>query len=769
MPDTKETKNVGASVSGTVTKETPLKADNGGPAPSVGAAGASNDSGKSFLDVLYDEISEVIGGDSPDQYFCLSFPGTLLNPDDYSYDTSGEKPAHVKANESKLANKMFDACFVAAADNGKHLSDQYRTALNMLSPKLNRDLFEMKVRLREVLMTPYPYDFGDGTEDTMTLEQVFYRLYGEYVDAKEAWNQKQADKKAELKRTVIDPNERKDAYLEWYGLIAEAEQVALEEKLGRVLNVFSPSDMNIINAILNCGVGGEVENARSAMEMVEEMNPDGSYVYPVNLYPSNWFKLLDSSFTGVDLLESPAALSHRLHLLEMQRNNIMLNISKLTSTLPSDADVHELEKKYEEADASFRKLQDECTKQNISTTVDVLKTVVALYQQTKGAKGTGTPSAAEVKRVAGTGKDGKEIDVGPLIDVVGKGATECLNAQTAAVDAAGKSTKAALAWCEAKNKHQLKELLTPLKAQLETVNIDIEELKEQIAISRAVLAEPNNQDGKQPNSVADVLPNQPSDGFTQVLIQSKMSSIKQSSSRSSEASSSRRGASFFFGGHARSKSHQESVEAAMSDQSDMEIQIGMNIAKVQIEREWFNPGVFLLTGNMFSFTENSIAPINRTSFADGASDAVKTRFSDMNKCIFPSYPEAFVIAKDVSIRFTSATSVSSSFAQSVEDHASKGGGFFIFSGSSSKSSGSSSMAATANSNANSVTIRFTTPQILGYYMQATPADRSVHINRTNSTDAEMSVISFVSKFKEMLADYNRTLQKNKHKADDGRE
>ena len=222
MPEKKETaKNTNEpqtpAPKGEASKSVP-EAPKGADNPAGGGGGGS------FLDTLYEKITDVIGGDNPNQYFCMTLPGTLIEAADYQYDVSGEKPAHVKANESKLVNKLFDACFMTASDNGRQLQNQYRTALNMLSPKLNRDLFEMKVRLREVLMTPYQYDFGNGVEDSMTLEQVFYRLYSEYVSAKAAWNQKQVDKKTELKRTIIDPNERRDAYLEWYGLVAEAEQ-----------------------------------------------------------------------------------------------------------------------------------------------------------------------------------------------------------------------------------------------------------------------------------------------------------------------------------------------------------------------------------------------------------------------------------------------------------------------------------------------------------------------------------------------------------------
>lgn len=738
--------------------ETPLAPDKvkaGTETAVAEALQASGGEGGSFLDTLYEKITDVIGGDNPNQYFCLTLPGTLVDPTDYTYDIAGEKPAHVKANESKLVNKLFDACFITASDNGRQLQNQYRTALNMLSPKLNRDLFEMKVRLREVLMTPYQYDFGDGTRDTMTLEQVFYRLYSEYVEAKAKWNQKQADKKSELKRTIIDPNERRDAYLEWYGLVAEAERVMLEEKLGKVLNVFSPGDMNIINAILNCGVGGEIESARSAMDMVEELNPDGGYIYPVNLYPKNWFRLLESSFTGVDLLESPAALSQRMRLLEMQRSNIMLNITKLTSTIPDDEEVHALKKAYESADTEFRELAKKCVVNNIEASVDVLKAIVALCKKDKN-NGLQTPTETEVSRIVQSDKNSKGINVGELIQKIGANAVKCFDVQADAVNAAGRSTDAALRWCEANNKTQLKKLLGPLKEQLTSVNSEIEELKDKILLSKAVLAE------KTANDVADVMPNKESEGFTQVLIQSKMSAVSNKSSKESEASSSSWGVSFLLGGYSSNKSHQQSVESSMSESSDMEIQIGMNIAKVQIEREWFDPGVFLLTNNMYNFSSNKIAPDNDTSFASDNMEAVRKRFKEMNECIFPAYPVSFVIAKDVSIRFTSKSTMSASFAESIEDHSSQGGGFLIFSGNSSSSSSSSQSASTANSNANSVTVRFTAPQILGYYLQATPADKSTHINSTS--DQDMSVIGFVSKFKEMIEEYNRALMDRKKTA-----
>lgn len=131
----------------------------------------------------------------------------------------------------------------------------------------------------------------------------------------------------------------------------------------------------------------------------------------------------------------------------------------------------------------------------------------------------------------------------------------------------------------------------------------------------------------------------------------------------------------------------------------------------------------------------------------------------MNKCILPSFPVAFVIAKDVSIKFTSATSVSASFAETVESHASKGGGFLCFSTNGSSASSGSTSGAVANSSANSVTVRFTAPQILGYYMQAIPEDESSHINATNVKD--ISIVGFISSFKLMIDEYSKDMETEK--------
>ena len=133
----------------------------------------------------------------------------------------------------------------------------------------------------------------------------------------------------------------------------------------------------------------------------------------------------------------------------------------------------------------------------------------------------------------------------------------------------------------------------------------------------------------------------------------------------------------------------------------------------------------------------------------------------MNECVFPCFPVAFIIARDVTIKFSSNNAMSSSFAQSVEDHSASGGGFFIFGGSSSSSSSSARSNSRASSTANSVTVRFTSPQILGYYLEATPPDESRTLSEgRNANNDYISILDFIKNFQSMLDDYNKTYNRD---------
>ncbi len=711
----------------------------------------------------------MIGGDNPNQFFCMGLPGTLLDPAQYSYDTDKNqvKPAHVKANESKLADKLFDAAFMSSASNGKHLTTQYRTALNMLTPKLNGKLFDAKTKLREVLMTPYPYNFEDGSSEVLTLEQVFYKLYSDYVSAKEKWAQKQLDKKNELEEkypeNTTEANIKKqDAFLEWYGVVAESEELIVEEKFGKVLGVFSPGDMEIITGILESGSGRELAEARAALDNVGELDPSGGHIYPVTLYPENWFKLLDTSFTSIDLLESPAALSQRLQVLEMQKSNITANINQFLQVIPDEEAIKNLKTKYETCEATYKEAFGEYLENNTSATLDMFKTVIDIIaSNSPNSDQPNTDSVADstIKRVFGVNLE----DVSKITEMLKKSASNCIKAQQELANSSEAAVTSALDYFTANNKLQMKNMLTPLQQQLNEINEKIDEQKQKISLSTAMQPQPD-KDAEGNVKIPDkslVAPNKVPDRFTQILIDTSISSVSEESSKSSSASQSSYGVSFFFGGYSSSSSHQEAVSKEMENNQSMEIQIGMSVAKVEIDRAWFDPGVFMLTADMYNTSSEHISPVDETSFHADDKQAVLNRMKKMNESVFPCYPTAFVVAKDVTIKFVSQKAISNSFAQSVEEHSSRGGGFFIFGGSSSSASSDSNSASTATSSANSVTVRFTAPQILGYYLEAVAPDKSTAISNSNNSNSDyISIFEFITAFKKMLDEHNEKYNKN---------
>ncbi|WP_052282048.1 hypothetical protein [Kluyvera genomosp. 1] len=707
----------------------------------------------SFADELYEKITSVIGGSNPNQFFCMSLPGTHIDKNLYSYDIekNEQKPAFVEANESKLVNKLFDACTMTASDNGRHLQTQYKSALDMLTPQLNSRLFDAKSKLRKVLMTPYPYNFGEGLTTGFTLQQVFYRLYSEYVDAKQAWAKVQLDKKTELNakypgNSREDNRSRQNDYLDWYETTAESQLLKVQEKLGKVLNVFSPGDMEIITGILDSGAGREVAEARQTLANVQKLNPDGGYVYPVTLYPENWFTLLDTSFTALDLLESPTALAQQLSVLIMQRNNLTSTVNSFLAIIPDEEVVKALSDAHTTANDALTKAEGQLLQKQIKVTSDAIKCFMTIASKSNGK----LPDATAAKVLG--------IDLGKVTDAVNvltTCATECTQALDAVITAAQNVTSSAMAYFSKHNLEQYKGMLEPLQNQLKQVNTEITELQNKIALSSVMQqAKPAESDASELND-SDVAPNAIPDRFTQIIIHSKMSSVNQSSSSATSASTSSSRVSFFFGGYSSSQSHMSAVNESLAKESDMDIQIGMSVAKVAIGREWFNPGVFLLTKDMYNTSSKKIAP------KYSGIPLSKEHFDAMNKCTFPCFPVSFVIARDITIKFSSRSSVSSSFAQSVEDHSARGGGFFIFGGSSSSSSSSSRSNSSTNSTANSVTIRFTSPQIIGYYLEATPADESASLSEErNSTGEFISILDFIKNFQSMLDDYNSTYNRD---------
>lgn len=712
----------------------------------------------SFFDMIYEKINSILGGDNPNQFLCLTIPGQALSAEDFTYDYKKNAPKGptIEANESRLANKLFDPCHVTGADNGMTLPYQYRSALDTLTPKLNSKVAAAKNQLRELLLTPYPYNFGDNEDKTYTLQEVFYRLYDEYMKAEQKWAEKQNNTKEVLRKkyppTSTENNTKyNDEYLEWYETVAQSEITTLNEKRAKVLSVFSPNDMDILDGILDSGSGAELQQARETLMNTQKLTPDGGHVYPVKFNPTNWFEYLNTAFTPVDLLKTPDALAVQLKTLSSRRITINARISEISALIPDQSAIKTLQNKVDEK----RKALDTAQSKLIETYGTGIKTVVSAALDVATLFKDGAVPANILKKLSSnaTLPSGKKIDdlVGDLTGILKSG----MDAQSALVNASQELSKAMMNAIEAQNLAALKDLMSPLKEQLDQIEAQIQDVQIQIQMSATIYPAPD-KDGKTNDpdtSLTNVAPPEVPYGFTQILIEADTARMDTETSKKSTASASSCGANFWFGGYSSSSSSSSSNFSTMTGSSSSNIQIGMNVAKVGIEREWFNPGVFVLSKDMFNVSTSRVSPEKEFH------EMSEKRLAEMNGgYILPCYPVAMIIARDISIKITTKDSLSSSFADSMESHAAHGGGFLFFSGSSSSSSSSSESGAHTFASDNSLTIKFSTPQVIGYYIQATPADKSTILDSISPEERAagfVTISQFVEDYKKMLEKMNK--------------
>lgn len=760
-------------------KDNPQPATKDDPKPNTQSDNSSDSlTNEPFIDLIYNQIDSIIGGENPNQFLCLTLPGQVLTAKDFAYDykNNAEKGPTVEANESRLANKLFDPCRITGGDNGLTLPYQYRSALDTLTPKLNEKIAKAKNQLRELLLTPYPYDFGDGDTKTYTLQEVFYRLYDEYVAAEQAWTEKQNKKKETLRKTYPNISEENNIqynneYLQWYETVARSESMELNEKRAKVLSVFAPNDMDILNGVLDSGSGAELEQARQILENIQRQTPDGGIVYPVKFNPTNWFELLNTSFIPSDLLESPESLAMRLRNLSTRRITLSSQISNLNGLIDDENRSKELkdaQTEAEKAKGTLDKAQSELINQygeGLKTVIDTVFTIAPIFS------GGNVPNTIISRLAKGLNfKGDKTAD--SLVEDLAKALSKNLDCQNKYINASQSLSNALLKEAENKNLLQLKQLIPPIQEQLEKINADIDEVLGKMQVSNILKSgnktngkeTPEENDKKKPEEndketpkVNDEKTPEPSnvgtpivpDGFTQILIDAKASQLDKETNTLSSASNSTYGASLWFAGFSGKKETASSKFEEICKSQDTSIRIGMNVAKVGIEREWFNPGIFVLTKDMFNVSTSRVSPIKDYS------DITEERLSDMSRgYILPCYPVAMLVAKDISIQVAASEQLSDTFSATMEEHASHGGGFLLFSGAKSSSTSFSSAGIHTSSTEKSFNIKITTPQIIGYYLQATPADKSTIIDEISDEETAAGFVT-ISKFVE---DYKKLLQ-----------
>lgn len=904
-----------------------------------------------FAAHFYEEINNAMGGSNPNEKLCLLLPGIALTKSDFEYDykNNAAKGPVIEANESRLANKLYDPMDMVGGDNGKTLEHQYRSALDMLTPKVNPIIAEAKNELRKLLMKPFPYKFApknimraeilksrensdnkieyyfenapadevtEVSEDetkTYTFQEVFFRLYNEYVEQLGEWakqRQRRKDYYVKCAESIADEKQRnkkaENDYLQWYEDNGETWLTAVNQKMSVLLSIFSATDMKIVEGILDCGSGAELQEARQTLNNTRKINPDGGYIYPVKFNPTNWFEYLDTSFTPVDLLNSPTAILDELKLLYNRRDYICSRITDIAAEVEAnDKTIDAKRKAVDTARADYIKKDDALQNAMEDTFGDFAKFItraicsacgagaagaaettikekitnavsVAAGQKQEEAQSKATDilesvegvlsnlsldnnTATTIKACFGTdGKlvsgDGlvtkiKEITDTDITALTNKITTKISNTATSEDDkkkleevkaAVSGLSNAVASLIKTKTETEATEALTTATVnaddtqntglakdlgsarsglgvantisdglsiifegsknvnkaqsdylesitkyttelsnyttaenfknyslQLSNLQMDQKNVESKISILEAKLSQIN--DFSQCFSDSTTPPSVP-EGFTQFNI---VHTVTETTSASRESSSTTVTSStkgfWCFKSKKRTVTTTSSIEK-LCNSTGSEIEIGMNVAKVGIEREWFNPGIFALTGEMYNVAEKTekemaaelqeaiddgysktiddIEPVLRISHGIGNGNAED--MYTLSHDVFPCYPTSMIIARDVTIKVTTTSSSDQSRMTSATRDVSNSKAFFVFNAGNGSHAHSSNGKAKSKSNSRAITIRFSTPQIIGFFLQIVPKDKSTQYPSDNIHKNENDIVAFVQAYEKVI-------------------
>jgi hypothetical protein len=521
--------------------------------------------------------------------------------------------------------------------------------------------------------------------------------------------------------------------------------------------------MKVIQGILSSGSGEELYEARRMLENAKKMTPDGGEVLPVSFQPANWFEHLDNSFMPTDLLESTEAISVQIRHKAHELDSILDAIAQINSALPSDDQIRELKEKFANAKQSYSNANSKVAEAYTSGLNGFAGAIVQISAVISNAidddkKREEAAKKASEAMVVESGVDDKnkvsQTISGIFSSVIGNTAN-IMSAQESLVSAAINLTDAAGQWTSVRNAGQLAKSLIPLNSKVKRCSDELDELRQllQLRLSNASAASGNN---------ASPAPVTVPKGFTNIYISSADGKSFTSEVKTNTTTRNTRSTGFWFFGGSKTTTSTASTLETVSKSRDFKIEIGMSVAKVGITRNWFNPGIFALSKNMFSVSGKKIA-IGPLQFGDGNNPNIQTQLQNINDTIFPCFPVAFIVARDITIKVSVSQSGMEAFAKLCEEHSGAGGGFLFFNGSSAQSSSSSQSSTSVETHEDSLTIRFTDPQIIGYYLHFTANDESrqipmkshaMQLEEVADDENETSFLDFVQKLQEIIIDAN---------------
>lgn len=361
-----------------------------------------------IMELIYNKINSVLGAGN--QLFTMQFPAQPLNYRLYQYDTSNNnsaltKPFSITENEFRLSDQLFDVSPITAGSNGERLSVVYNTLINNFIPKL--DYLVPFIRDRAGLGNFLEEDSGekDANGESLSRIELCKKLYQEYLEAKNAWNESKTRKydtfkdeytKAQsayesardqnvtgaelnkLERAANDKAGWSDAYANWLSTEGMVEQEKLNNLYNDVVVRGHLHEVMTILGYLNASsIAEELEVTKQKMRNSSRSSLDESMtIYPVQFQPNNWFKALTPNVNPADLTMAKDSIRDQLMAKqkELSRANSELAQMDLMNVKPEQ--IAQAQQKVELAQGNLKDKEKALYAQHGKVIVDLAKNLV---------------------------------------------------------------------------------------------------------------------------------------------------------------------------------------------------------------------------------------------------------------------------------------------------------------------------------------------------------------------------------------------------------
>ena len=698
------------------------------------------------MNLIYNNVNKLLGTGS--QLFAMEFPARPLNARDYEYNTDDcystlTKPYTVQEREFLLSDQLYDLSPVVQGTNGERLSTVFNTVINNYVPRLEalKSFVNDQKNLREWLLTPVT-DEVRGERKTMSRMAMARELYDEFLERRNEWYSK--------KNRVYEEYRAKDD-LDGYANWLSSEGLVQEEQISNFYNdaVVRGHYHEVLTLLgfLNVSSPSEaLENTKQKMRSSLRRSLDGSTdIYPVQFQPSDWFKSLRPNLNPKDLTMATESLVADYRAKQRRLRSLKAQLAEQPSIEISPDEQERLRIEVENRRQQLSQSQQALISQHGSGALSAVKAVISIYKNAGNPYGKAQEVIDKVRKV--TDKDKQKLDVTEsriydllegIADDVVKNIIQSSQAQDAVLQEINRLNEARMACSEAKVRDMTLQKQR-IEEQIQTVQADLDFLTPLVTGTIAATSEEGAADADA--ALLTSSDEAQGENFMDVVIKSDESGSFSSNSTSSSSSQS----SWNLGGWFWSAGGSQSTQTAAETQKKMELnkklEIGFRIKKVSIDRGgWFNPTIFKLSDNYYRLADIRVSKgltksevFNASSAGINAGtqlNALVTYDADVNgepkklSYVLPSFPTGFVIAKDITIRIQCDKTNAESSRKYMEESESRGGGIFGFRASSGSSSKSQSESAYFGSTSNYFYIRIPGPQILGWFLELTPADNA---------------------------------------------